>query len=316
MAHDFAALLSAKRGDAATGLIDSKVGQFGGLISRNAAAKLLCIEQGICQEEKIPLSEARAAQQPFSFTAKITRVFPLQQFPGSPDRSIRMAVSDKSASATVVLWNEQADRLFGEISLFDIVQFTGAHFRSGEISIGRQGGMKVLQKFPLSPLSSLKGGALSAKGRVSKVEIGGDRAFSFFIEGEGASVEVKAWQEGGADFPIPSNGDNVLLENAFFQKGALHISGVSRMVLLGSQHDKEGLLEGISLSPSGDGLEFMIGGDRLFAPLKHGLSVLGVRFLPEGVSPADAAPLLSGGFCGRKAVYSSEAGKLLKMRLI
>ena len=236
----------------------------------------MCMGMGVFAEEKVPLSSAKNSRSQFSFAAKITRVFPLQQFEGSRDRSLRVFVSEGGASATVVLWNEQADRFFGEISLLDRVEFRGAQFKSGEIWIGRQGAISVLEKFPITQLPSLKEGPASVRGVAYGVEQGPKgypgSAFSFSIEGDGASAKVVAWSEKGNGPSPPSQGSLVLLENAFFSKGTLHLSGVSRLVLLGKKNERGGEISSISLQ-GGDAV-FFIGGENFRAPILDRKSVV------------------------------------------
>ena len=50
--------LREKMGDACDSAIAQKIAEFGGLLSRNAAAALLCRQNGIDLERRILLSEA------------------------------------------------------------------------------------------------------------------------------------------------------------------------------------------------------------------------------------------------------------------
>ena len=159
-------------GNALEKAVKGKEDSFGGLLTREAAVRLLCQENGISTESKLLLSEARASMLPFSFSARVGRIFPLQQFPGGSTRTVRVHVSDKSGDATVVLWNEQARIVEGGILSGDTVECTGAYVRAGEISIGRNGSISRAGKRQVAPISELKDGVCNAEGVVEKIEGG------------------------------------------------------------------------------------------------------------------------------------------------
>lgn len=316
-------LLRPALGEALEAKIAGKISEFGGLLSRESALRLLCKENGVSLEKKLTLAEAAESKMPFSFTARVERIFPIQEYGGSRDRSVRLHLSDGKASATLLLWNEQADIVRGSISIGDEIECSGAYSRSGEIGVSRQGQVKKAAGFPLSKIASLATGACNVEGIVKDAEPpvscagkwpGQEKTMFGFTVCQGAAcVRAIAWQGKGAQFDLPLQGDTVLLENAFFRKGELHLSEHSRLLVKKSAAEASGTLEGLRVE--GDRIAFMISGRELSAPLLQGFSLLGVQSIPQGVRPETVASLLSASLAGKGARYFSSGNLLHGLRL-
>jgi hypothetical protein len=315
MASEHETRLREAEGGKTESLIAGKILEFGGLIGRNAAILLLCKERGIVVERQAPIADARSALPPFRFEAKIERIFPMQKFEGSRDRSIRIYLSDKTSKATLVLWNEQADEVSAGVAVGDIVEVSRAYFRSGEIGIGREGHVKRKAEFAKTPLGALAEGPASTSGKVSSIEPEfsdgrKERGFAFSIGDGKSSVRVVAWQEGGATFERPKVGDEVLLENAYFRKGELHLSSVSRLRVLSSESKKKGVIT--SLEIENGRFVLRLGKEMFTLGIDEGLLLFGIK-LPQGVEASTLRELLEPSLIGKTASYTLEDGKLLEL---
>jgi hypothetical protein len=300
-------------GAAAEDAIVAKIARFGGLLTRRAAVRLLCRENGIDLQKKIPLSKAPSSSLPFSFSARIERVFPLQRFPGG-DKSLRLHISDGQGQSTVVLWNEQADAAQG-ILCGDEIECRGAYFRSGEIAVGKGGSVLRASHFCPPPVSAAKEGACTVVGTVKgeaqereytdRQSGDGRRMASFFLCDSQGCLRAVAWEipEQG----LPHEGDEVVLENAVFKAGELHLNSLSRIVTTGSSA-QSGVLERVEAEAGR--LVFAISGKAFFAPQKEGLALAGIPSLPDGVSAETALWIRARALLGKTVRYAESGGKL------
>ncbi|MFA6214246.1 MAG: hypothetical protein WC717_03135 [Candidatus Micrarchaeia archaeon] len=311
--------LSALLGEGLEPKIAEKIGIFGGLLSRDAAVLLLCQESGISAEKRLLLSEARASRLPFSFSARVGRIFPLQKFPGGGSSCVRLHISDRSWEATLVLWNEQASIVQGEIMSGDEIVCSGAYFRSGEIAIGRNGSIARAGASSSMQVGSLKEGACNVEGRVERVEAArtyidrksGEKKTmnSFSVCSGGKCVRAIAWSlpEGAR---LPQEGEEVLLESAAFRGGELHLNSFSRIVAKGNQ-GKAGVFMGVRQE---GGLAVVAIGDEKFPlPVPGALSLLGLQSVPQGVDAFSLLSIKASSLEGKPARYFSEAGRLASL---
>jgi hypothetical protein len=269
------------------------------------------------------LSEARASMLPFSFSARVDRIFPIQQFPGGAMRTVRLHISDRSGEATLVLWNDQAKIVEGNLFAGDSVECSGAYVRAGELAIGRNGSIVREGKMPSTSISGLKEGICNFSGRVEKVDAarmyldrrtGEEKSMnSFSICNEGSCIRVVAWSlpEGAR---LPSQGENVVLENAAFRNGELHLNSFSRIISAGGSGASGRNGAFIRASIDGGNADLVVGTEKFSMTISEGLALFGVHTVPQGV---DAATLLSIKSCaleGKDAHYFSDGGRLVSLR--
>ena len=308
--------LSQLLGDALEQAVKEKISSFGGLITREAAVQLLCQENGISTEKKMQLSDARASMLPFSFSARVDRVFPVQQFPGGTMRTVRLHISDKSGEATLVLWNEQAKFLDGGIFAGDEIECSGAYVRAGEISIGRNGSIARAGGSRALQVSELKEGMCNAQGAVEKVE--GMRSYTDRRSGEkkqmlsfslcsGGKCCRAVWWSPPDDAPKLRKGGQVALEGATFRKGELHLNSFSRVLAQGAARGKAGEFIGVAFE--GDDVIIKIDKEKFRASIADALAIF--RISPaSGVLPTTLLSIKAGALAGRQASYSAEGGRL------
>ena len=314
--------------------VAGKISEFGGLLTRRAAIRLLCKENGIDTGRKIRLAQAASETLPFSFSGSVDRIFPVQSF-ASGEKCVRLHLSDSTGGGTLVLWNAQASLVEGALSAGDELECKGAYSRGGEIHLGREGAITVVKKFPPTPIGKLTAGACSTEGIVKEVEpdyhyldkkTGGEKkmsSFQFCEEGveKGGAVGGREHAGGGSDvcrrvvvWSIPEGtpnvevGDSLLLENVLFKNGELHFNSFSRMVRKVSASEKSGKVESAKIA----GVEAVlaIGKSEFRMGVLDALALLGITKVPDGVQPSTVLSIRLQAVVGKKAHYREEGGKL------
>ena len=308
--------LAALLGNALERAVKEKIDSFGNLLTREAAVQLLCQENGISTEKKMPLSEAHALMLPFSFSARVDRVFPVQQFPGGTMRTVRLHISDKSGSATLVLWNEQANLAEGGILAGDEIDCRGAYVRAGEIAIGRQGSIARAGKSMALNVPELKEGLCNVQGVVGKVEgarsyidrrSGGKKQMLVFSVCSGGKCCRAVWWSPPDGAPQLREGEEVVLESATFKNNELHLNSFSRVVAQGAARGKAGEFGGVAFE--GDEAIIKISDVEFRASIAEALLLF--KLSPaSGVPPQTLLSIKSGALAGRQASYSAEGGRL------
>ncbi|MFA6329007.1 MAG: hypothetical protein WCY41_06205 [Candidatus Micrarchaeia archaeon] len=315
--------LSLLLGGALEQKVKEKIDSFGGLLSREAAVIILCQENGISAERKLPLSEARASMLPFSFSARVDRIFPVQQFPGGSFRTVRLHISDQSGEATLVLWNEQAKLAEGGIFAGDAIECSGAYARAGEISIGRGGGISRAGNGTALAVAGLKAGLCNVRGIVEKAEslrayrdrkTGAEKSMLQFSICSGGKCCRAVWWSPPGDAPQLREGAEVVLEGASFRDGELHLNSFSRIVA-GSGPGASGKA-GKFLGAAVDGNEAIlsIGAEKFRMPIGNALPILGVQAVPRGVAVATLLSIKARALEGKEAHYFSEGNSLASLK--
>jgi hypothetical protein len=302
--------------------VQRKLDSFGGLLSRGAAVRLLCQENGISTEERAVLSQARGARLPFSFSARVQRVFPVQHFPGGSQKSVRLHVSDATGEATLVLWNEQAQPVEdGSILAGEQVQCTGAYFRSGEIAIGRGGSIARLGASSAAQVAALSPGMRNVEGVVESAEEPREyldrrsgerkRMLSFTICSGNECCRAVWWSPPG-DAPKLRKGDEVVLEGASFRGGELHLGNYSRAIVRDKRGRLQGKFRGIEFE--GGNATIRIGSGEFRASLPEALSLFGLQQSMPGILPQTALSIKAGALEGKQALYSSGGSRLFSLQ--
>lgn len=301
--------------------VNGKISEFGGLLTRRAAIRLLCKENGIDTERRISLSQAASETLPFSFSASVDRIFPVQTF-ASGEKCVRLHLSDKGGSGTLVLWNAQASLVEGTVSTGDELVCKGAYSRSGEMHLGREGAITVVKKNPATPVGKLTAGVCSTEGIVKEVEpdyhyldkkTGGEKKMSSFqLCSDGDCRRVILWSAPEGT-PNVEEGDSLLLENVLFKNGELHFNSFSRMVRKISAREKSGKVESAEII--GEEAVLKIGKSAFRFSVNDALALLGITKVPEGVQPSTVLSIRLQTVVGKKAHYKEENGKLSWLQL-
>ncbi len=124
----------------AEALVQKKRGEFAGLLSEEAAIKILCREAGVAVVEEevpvefMPLASISAAGERANVFVRVKNVFAPREFEKEKrkGRVCNISVADESAGAMLVLWNRDVDLLVesGKIERNDLLEIIGTSARS------------------------------------------------------------------------------------------------------------------------------------------------------------------------------------------
>lgn len=218
--------------------IEAKIRSFHGLLTREAAMRLIAKEKGILKEEekKYSLTDIPKDAKKFGFSAHVKKIWPTARY-SSGKCSRVIEVADEDGTMPLVLWNDDVDLAKGLRSK-DEIMVRGAYERAGELHLGYSGSVVVLNKAAFSRLDSLQDGEeVHLTGVISKIE-GYDsfirngrsyRGFSLFIsDGMG---ERRCVFLGGVDRAKKlKEGDDILIENAVVSNGNVDIVEATRIL--------------------------------------------------------------------------------------
>ncbi|MEM4348377.1 MAG: hypothetical protein QXN37_02300 [Candidatus Anstonellaceae archaeon] len=313
---DIEALLQQHLGKKTEEAIRHKIEEFGGLLTREAAIRLLCKQHGIYIQNPIKLADASKTILPFSFRAKVRRIFPVQYY-NDKDYSVRIHVYDHTAEAIVILWNEQAKIAF-ELCQNDEVEGKEAYFRNGEIWIGKTGFLRLLQPAPRMQVEELTAGVCTVEGRVGEIEpdyfyvdkkTGKERKMSSFqLCGRQQCRRVVIWID---DFDYSSYGlsvgDFVVLDGVIFKSGEIHFNSKSRLIKNAKR--EEGRVKSVYVEGQECILE--IENKRFKISLPQALQIFGIMQVPQGVSPQTLIQIKGKAMQGRQVLYTAKEERLI-----
>ena len=230
---DFLSLLSKEVGEAAAGeMIEEKIRSFSGLLTREAAAKLIASEKGLIKEEFLPAAAVKPGANSVNLRGKVERILPLQQY-ASGKRSRVFVLSDDTGEAQVRLWNEDTEKL-RRLHLGDEVEVRGAYEKMGSLNLGYRGSMKTVADAKFLPPSALEKGRANCTGKISKVngyvDAEGGKRFSLSIS-DGEKTVDALLPEGSKKGEAISEGDGVIIEGAHFDGETLSLDAHSRIFL-------------------------------------------------------------------------------------
>jgi len=312
-------LLSEKLGESMEEAVECKISEFGGLLTREAAVRLLCRQNGISIEREVRLADAPSASQPFSFRANIVKVYPAQTYSGGANKSLRVHLKDGDAEATLVLWNEHAEFAEREVFAGDELLVGGAYFRLGEVQLGKSGRLSVASRKAPPSLSGITHGLCDVEGVVSEVEPdyyfldrkdGRERCLSSFLLCDSGGERRRAvfWERLEGFFP--ARGDELRLEGVVFKGGELHFGRQSRLIVKKSLSEKSGVLRGIRME--GEAVVFSLGDGEFRLGAVPALGLLGITAVPQGVLPSTLLLIKATQICGKPVKYGiGSDGKLL-----
>lgn len=226
---DYFSVLSEKFGkEEAARKIDAKIASFSGLLTKEAAAKLIAAEEGLLKEQVLPISGIRDGAGDVSIRGKIKKILPMQEY-RTGKRSRSLLLKDETGEIEVKLWNEDADSA-SRFHLGDAVKVKNAYVRGGVLNIGYRGRIELEGREELLAPSSLRDGVVSCMGRVSAIGGMGGGGFLFRISDgkKEAQVCIAHVPERGQRISV---GDVVLLEGAECSSGRLVVGGHSRVLV-------------------------------------------------------------------------------------
>ncbi len=279
---DYLALIEKKIGRGEAGAkISQKIEGFHGLLTREAAAKLIASEMKLIEGRIYKASEIKEGDQSVDLAGKIEEIGKLMEFPsGAKLRTV--VLSDSSGEVPVNFWGEDAVKA-GGFHLLDIVELKKAYMKMGKLNIGYKGGYEVKEKAKLLSVSKAveSKGKFCAIGKVNSIEGIKEGNFLFEITDGERSVPVvlEALPGRGAQLKV---GDSVLLEGVVLSGGRITVGGRARMLLRKNRENIfRGMLEGIEFER--DNAFLLAGGERFVVERGTLVKFLNLKGLNEDI---------------------------------
>lgn len=238
---DYLSILNEKIGaEEAEAKITERIEGFHGLLTKEAAAKLIASEMGLIEREFTKVSELVEGMGSVDIEAEIVEIGPLRSFPSGAMLRV-LVVSDSSGEAPVNFWGEDAKKA-GRMHLGDMLEVKKGYVKMGKLNIGYKSTYSIVKKAELVPVSEVKEGeTFMCMGNVDGIKGKIGNAFVFSIEGVPVSVVNKP--EKGEHLQV---GDSVLLEGVEFNGAEILVEGRARMLLKKNRDNIfRGKLEGI-----------------------------------------------------------------------
>lgn len=220
--------------------IAAKIAQFQGLLTREAAIKLIAKEKGLLKAEEqrtYKIKDMPAGARKICFTAKILRILaPVVYSRGKTSRSI--VLGDETGKTHLKLWPSDFG-LFSKVKLGDVVEVKNAYEKNGELSLGYSGEIRVANAAPFLPLKDL---ALSTyvnvRGKIISIEGVGTRnkedtnkqVFAFSISDGSSEKRCVIWEGIGKGAKLNTD-DEVILENAYVKTDGLYLYNSARILV-------------------------------------------------------------------------------------
>jgi hypothetical protein len=225
-----AELLKALGKDGLGQAIDAKVSSFHGLLTRDAALRLIAKEKGLIRENECTLAGIPKGATEVSFSATVRKIWPVAVYP-SGKRSRVVEVADNESVRPFVLWNGDVEMAKG-LRTRDRITARGAYEKGGELHLGQGGTLEISQKAAFAQLGSLEEGQEAhVRGVITAVEgpgsfVSGGRAlkgFAFTIS-DGTDERRCVMREGLDRAAKIMLGDEVIIEDGRVVGGSIDIS--------------------------------------------------------------------------------------------
>lgn len=257
--------------------INERIEGFHGLLTKEAAAKLIASEMGLVERQEMKISELKEGMGEVDLEGRIEEVGKMRSFAsGAVLRAV--TVSDGSGEIQVNFWGEEAKKA-GKMHVLDTLEIRKGYVKMGRVNIGYKSAYRVSKGAEVIPVGEVDGKEpgerFNAMGKVEQIDGMEGDSFMFAIGDKGKSIPVSLVNAPSKGEHLQV-GDSVLLEGVEYSGGRILVEGRARMLLRKNRDNIfRGKLDGIR--QEGEGI-FIIAGGEKFATGKEGLA----RFLKLG----------------------------------
>lgn len=278
-------LLSILSKDELEQAIEQKIEQFHGLLTRDAAMKLIAKEKGLLKyEERVfKIKDIPKAGRKINFTATIVRILPQMKYStGKISRS--MIVKDDTGTIALKLWANDL-QLFLKFKLGDSVEVKNAYERNGELGLGYSGEVKLVSASAFVPLSELQQATYvnvrakiaGIKGERTYTKEGSTKRFFVFSISDGTKEkECVIWETLSRGTRLKP-GDEIIIERAYVKQESLYVYGNTRMLVKSAN-----AIDNIeSMECDGEKLVIVADGKKKILERNDALKLLGVNIADD-----------------------------------
>ncbi|MEK6982078.1 MAG: hypothetical protein AABX38_04065 [Candidatus Micrarchaeota archaeon] len=221
--------------------IDKKIDEFHGLLTKDAAMRMLAIDYGLIKKQEntgdyIKINQIKPETRNINLKAKISRIFDIViSSSGKKYRDVQ--ISDETGNAKLRFWEEDISFL-SKIKVGDEIQLNNVYEKMGNLNIGYEGEIKILNKAPFDTLNNLKDGSLvNLKVTVSKI-IGKEGIikngknifiFSFEVTDETGQKTVVIWEAIERAIKFQEN-DQLIIQGVLFLDNLINVYSSTRLL--------------------------------------------------------------------------------------
>ncbi|MBD3397980.1 hypothetical protein GF412_02320 [Candidatus Micrarchaeota archaeon] len=300
---DYLSVLNEKLGaEEAEAKIKEKTEGFHGLLTKEAAAKLIASEMGLIERDFTKVSELVEGMGSVDIKTKIVDIGPLRSFPSGAVLRV-LVVSDGSGEASVNFWGDDGKKA-GRMHLGDTLEVKKGYVKMGKLNIGYKSTYSVVEKAEAVPVSEIKeGGRFMCTGKVDSIK--GRIGNSFVFSVEGVPVSVVNYPSKGNHLQV---GDSVLLEGVEFNGGEIVVEGRARMLLKKNRENIfRGKLEGIEWD--GNRAVLVADGEKFFAEKHTLIKFLKLKEIKEDIDLHMIVKMKVPGISGKDVLILFKKGK-------
>ncbi len=280
---DYFSILVEKMGEEkAEAGVKEKIEGFHGLLTKDAAAKLIASEMGLIERELMKVSELKEGMGSVDIEGLVQEIGPLRSFPsGAVLRNI--TISDGRGDGVVNFWADDAKKA-GWMHLGDTLEVKKGYVKMEKVNIGYKSTYSVVKNAPVLAVSEVGEGGeekFLVLGKVEGIEGKKGNAFVFAISDGKKSLPVSLLNVPGKGEHLQV-GDSVLLEGVSFNGGEILVEGRARMLLKKNRDDIfRGKLENIELD--GGKATLVVNGERFAVERDALIKFLNLKDLKEDI---------------------------------
>jgi len=279
---DYFGIISEKIGkEEAQKKVDAKIESFHGLLTKEAAAKLIASELGLIERSTMKISELKEGLAAVDVVGKIKEIGPMRTFPsGASLRNI--IIADSSGEVAINFWAQDAKKTAG-MHLGDTLEVQKGYVKMGKVNVGYKSTYKIVENAKILETSEVGGEAegLLVVGKVDSIEGKKGNAFVFTISDGKKRIPVSLLNSPGKGEHLQV-GDSVLLEGVNYNGAELMVEGRARMLLKKNRKNIfRGKLEKIELE--GEVGRLFIGGEEFLISTHALIKFLNLRELREDI---------------------------------
>lgn len=221
--------------------IENKIKDFHGLLTKDAAMRILAIEHGLIKKQEntddyIKIKQIKSEQRGINLKARINRIFDTTILP-SGKKYRDMQINDESGPLKLRFWEDDVS-FFSKIKIGDELQINNAYEKMGNLNLGYEGEVKIIHKVPFDKINALKEGAIAnVKVEISRITGEENRSkngsnfkvFIFDVKDETGQIPIVIWDHINR-FAAIKEKDQLIIQSALFKGNELHVSSATRLL--------------------------------------------------------------------------------------
>ncbi|MFA5050178.1 MAG: hypothetical protein WC501_04170 [Candidatus Micrarchaeia archaeon] len=224
--------------------IKSKINEFHGYISKDAAVNLIAKEYNLYKKDFNikKIKEIKPEERDITISAKIQSIKKRTDYP-SGKYSREIILFDDTGSIPLVFWEKNID-ILAALRLNDEILVQNSYERFGRLNFGYKSKLTVINKSKFSSFDILEEEkTYSLRGTISKTDK--NNPFEFYLSDGKIDLKVEI-QKDDKRFLSVGAGDDLILENVFFKNSRILVLGKSRVLLKKTKNFLSGIVQSVN----------------------------------------------------------------------